>query len=236
LKPHDLLISDLHLDPARPDIGARFEWFLRERAVHARSLYVLGDLFEAYLGDDDDAPLPHAIANALAALPMPKFFIHGNRDFLLGEAYAARAALTVLPDQTVVELGGEPTLLLHGDVLCTDDVEYQAVRRQFRDSSWQRAFLSQPLAARRAFAERARTQSAAHTAHASAQIMDVTADAVERALNDANVRRMIHGHTHRPAVHVLENGRERIVLGDWYTQGSLLEVDANGARLITFSP
>jgi UDP-2,3-diacylglucosamine hydrolase len=232
-----LFISDLHLDETRPQIVGLFERFLANEARRADALYVLGDLFEAWVGDDDDAPLPARVASALKGLKdsgTPIHFIAGNRDFLLGEAYARRAGMTILDDGTVVDLYGIPTLLMHGDTLCTDDAAYLAFRRQVRDPAWQRQFLSQPLAARRAFAQQARNASREHTSQTAMAIMDVNQAAVEAALRNAQVARMIHGHTHRPAIHDLElDGApaQRIVLGDWYEQGSVLRVDAGAVEL-----
>lgn len=229
-----LFISDLHLDESRPAVTMLFLDWLRGEAARAEALYILGDLFEAYIGDDDDAALVATVADALREVSdrgVRVHFMHGNRDFLVGETFARRAGLTLLGETAVVDLYGTPTLLLHGDTLCLDDVAYQRIRVQLRDPAWQRQFLAQPLAARRAFAAQARAESARHTGATAAAIMDVTPAAVERALADHGVRRMIHGHTHRPATHRLDRGGERIVLGDWYEQGSVLRVDASGAAL-----
>ncbi|HWT15381.1 MAG TPA: UDP-2,3-diacylglucosamine diphosphatase [Patescibacteria group bacterium] len=231
-----LLISDLHLDADRPAVTALFLDWLRRDAIDANALYILGDLFEAYIGDDDDAPLIATVAEALRALVdagVPVSFVHGNRDFLVGPAFAQRAGVTLLPESGVVDLHGTPTLLLHGDTLCLDDVAYQRIRVQLRHPDWQRQFLAQPLAARRAFAAQARADSAKHTGSMDRAIMDVTASAVEAALDAAGVRRMIHGHTHRPAVHDLGDRRQRIVLGDWYEHGSVLRVDGHDLTLAT---
>ena len=231
-----LFISDLHLDDHRPAVTALFcEWLQRE-AKQADALYILGDLFEAYIGDDDDAPLIALVADALrevADAGVPVSFVHGNRDFLVGPAFAARAGMQLLPESSRVDLYGTPTLLLHGDTLCLDDVAYQRIRVQLRHPDWQRQFLAQPLAARRAFAAQARAESAKHTGAMDLAIMDVTASAVEAALDATGVRRMIHGHTHRPAVHELGDQRQRIVLGDWYEHGSVLRVDPHDLRLAT---
>ena len=232
-----LFISDLHLDEARPQIVELFEHFLANEARYADALYILGDLFEAWIGDDDDAPLPARVASALSAVKdsdVPIHFIAGNRDFLLGQDYARRAGMTILEDGTVIDLYGTKTLLMHGDTLCTDDAAYLAFRKQVRDPAWQRQFLSQPLAARRAFAQQARNASREHTAQTSMAIMDVNQNAVEAALRGARVARMIHGHTHRPAIHDFVLGAapaQRIVLGDWYEQGSVLRVDADAIEV-----
>ena len=233
-----LFIADLHLDPIRPHITALFERYLASDEVrHADALYILGDLVEAWIGDDDDAELPQRIAQATRAVRnagVPVYFMVGNRDFLLGETFAARAGFTLLDDGTVHLIANQPTLLMHGDVLCTDDVAYQAVRAQVRTPQWKQQVLSMPLEARRAFAAKARADSKAHTGSTMESIMDVNAPAVATAMRDAHVTRLIHGHTHRPAVHALEldaKPAERIVLGDWYEHGSVLRVDAGEVEL-----
>lgn len=233
-----LFISDLHLDPSRPQITELFERYLASDEVrHADALYILGDLVEAWIGDDDDAELPRRIAAATRAVRdagVPVYFMVGNRDFLLGEAYAERAGMTLLDDGTVHDVQRHPTLLMHGDVLCTDDVAYQAVRRQVRNPEWQAQILAMPLEARRVLAAKAREDSKAHTGSTMESIMDVNADAVAEAMRKTGVTRLIHGHTHRPAVHGFElDGQpaERIVLGDWYEHGSVLRVDEGGVEL-----
>lgn len=233
-----LFIADLHLDPSRPQITALFERYLASDEVrHADALYILGDLVEAWIGDDDDAELPARIAAATRAVRdagVPVYFMVGNRDFLLGQAFAARAGLTLLDDGTVHDIYCRRTLLMHGDVLCTDDIAYQAVRQQVRTPEWQAQILAMPLQARRAFAAKAREDSKAHTGNTMESIMDVNADAVAETMRKAGVTRLIHGHTHRPAVHDFQlDGApaQRIVLGDWYEQGSVLRVDADGVEL-----
>ena len=232
-----LFVSDLHLDDARPHIVEDFERFCASEARSADALYILGDLFEAYIGDDDDAALNARIAEALhgvADAGVPVHFIAGNRDFLLGEDYARRCGMGLLEDDTIIDLYGTPTLILHGDVLCTDDAAYLAFRRQVRDPAWQQAFLARPLRERRAFAAQARDASRAHTSSTDMAIMDVNPQAVENALRQAGVTRMIHGHTHRPAIHDFTlDGKpaQRVVLGDWYEQGSVLRVDRGAIQL-----
>lgn len=230
-----LFVSDLHLDPERPQITALFLAFLRDEARRVPQLYIPGDLFEAFIGDDDDAELPGAVADALKAVADAGTrvgFIHGNRDFLVGRDYAARAGFDLLPDPCVISLCGQPTLLLHGDLLCWDDTAYLKVRQQVRDPAWQQALLARPLAERRAFAQAARQSSAAHQqSMSSLDIGDATVPAIEDMFRRYGVTRMIHGHTHRPAIHELAvDGvpRQRIVLGDWYEQGSVLRVYDNG--------
>ncbi|QWT20977.1 UDP-2,3-diacylglucosamine diphosphatase [Bacillus sp. NP157] len=233
-----LFIADLHLDDARPDITTLFERFLAsDEARAARAFYILGDLVEAWIGDDDDAELPNRIAAATKGLGdagVPVYFMVGNRDFLLGESFAGRAGMTLLDDGTVHEIEGVPTLLMHGDVLCTDDVEYQAVRKQVRTDAWKQQILSMPLAARRAFAAQARNDSKSRTGRIDETIMDVNQGAVEDAMRQAGVTRLVHGHTHRPAIHDFTldgTAAQRIVLGDWYEHGSVLVVDPDGVAL-----
>jgi UDP-2,3-diacylglucosamine hydrolase len=233
-----LFISDLHLDPARPHITDLFGKFIDGEARHAEALYILGDLFEAWVGDDDPSDVGGFVAGKLRGLRdagVPVYFMRGNRDFLLGDDYARRAGMTLLPDPAVVLLHGKPTLLMHGDLLCTDDVAYQQFRAQTRDPEWQRQFLSHPLPARLAFAEQARAASKAHQSGLQTQglmeaITDVAPATVEATLSRYGIDRLIHGHTHRPKVHEHHGGR-RIVLGDWYEQGSVLRVDTDDAAL-----
>ncbi len=234
-----MFISDLHLDAERPRITALFGQFLDGEAREADALYILGDLFDAWVGDDDPSPAGAFVAGKLRALVdagVPVYCIRGNRDFLLGVAYAKRTGMSVLPDPAVVMLAGEPTLVLHGDLLCTDDTAYQQFRAQTRDSRWQQHFLSQPLDARLAFAAQARAASKARygelvSAGMAESIGDVAPASVQEWFKRYGVRRMIHGHTHRPAIHDEGYGRTRIVLGDWYEQGSVLRVNKDGVEL-----
>ena len=240
-----LFISDLHLDSTRLAITELFGQFVRREGKSADALYVLGDLFEAWVGDDDPSEVGAYVASTfreVADSGVPVYFIRGNRDFLVGQDYAMRAGFRILPDPAVVVLYGKPTLLLHGDLLCTDDLAYQAFRTQTRNPAWQAQFLSQPLQARLAFAAQARAASQAHQAKLREggndvrfeTVTDVTPATVEATFARFGIDTMIHGHTHRPALHDLQvSGREcrRIVLGDWYEQGSVLRVDAAGYRL-----
>ncbi|MEZ2419566.1 UDP-2,3-diacylglucosamine diphosphatase [Luteibacter sp. RCC_6_2] len=233
-----LFIADLHLDEARPDITLLFEQFLAsDEARSANAFYILGDLVEAWIGDDDDAQLPARIAKATRGLSdagVPVYFMVGNRDFLLGPAFAERAGMILLDDGAVHDIEGVPTLLMHGDVLCTDDVEYQAVRAQVRTEAWKAQVLSMPLEARRAFAAQARSDSKSRTGRIDETIMDVNQGAVEDAMRRAGVHRLVHGHTHRPAIHEFEfDGApaQRIVLGDWYDHGSVLSIDGHTVDL-----
>ncbi len=232
-----LFISDLHLDAARPAATEAFLGLLAGEARGADALYILGDLFEAWVGDDDPGePGASACAalRALAGAGVPVFLMRGNRDFLFGPAMAARSGATLLPDPCVIDLHGTPTLLMHGDLLCSDDVAYQAFRAQVRAPDWQANFLAQPLAARQAFAAQARAASQAHQQGVSEAITDVAPATVAATMARYGVTRLIHGHTHRPAIHSLEvDGRRatRIVLGDWYDQASVLRVSADGCIL-----
>ena len=237
-----LFISDLHLDPSRPEITRLFGDFLDGEARSADALYILGDLFEAWVGDDDPSSTGAFVAEKLKALAdsgVPVSFMHGNRDFLLGQDYARRAGMALLADPTRVDLHGKPVLLMHGDTLCTDDVAYQQFRAQTRDPAWQAQFLSQPLAARLAFAQQARAASQARQgelreAGTMETITDVSPAAVDAAFAAHGVDTIIHGHTHRPAMHDLVvdgRPRQRIVLGDWYEQGSVLRATARGFEL-----
>jgi UDP-2,3-diacylglucosamine hydrolase len=242
-----LFVSDLHLDAARPAITALFLDFLRDEAAHSDALYILGDLFEAWVGDDvegEPAATVRAALRALVDAGVPVYLMRGNRDFLVGQRFAADTGARLLPDPAVVPLYGEPTLLMHGDLLCTGDTAYQAFRAQVRDPRWQAQFLAQSLPAREAFAAKARAASQEHfrqigqkdvgAGGAMDAITDVAPDAVAATLARYGVRRLIHGHTHRPALHALDaQGRhaQRIVLGDWYTQGSVLRVSPDGVEL-----
>jgi UDP-2,3-diacylglucosamine hydrolase len=234
-----LFLSDLHLEDGRPETARLLDSFLAGPARRAAAVYILGDLFEYWIGDDAVPGTARELAKATAELSrtgIPVYFIHGNRDFLLGEDYARQAGMTLLPETAVVELHGQPTLILHGDTLCTDDVEYQAFRRQVRDPAWQAAALALSVEERIAMARSARDASMAHTGSTDLEIMDVNEQAVQEAFRTHGVSRMIHGHTHRPAVHrhLLADGTEaeRIVLADWYASGSYLEVSENGARSV----
>jgi UDP-2,3-diacylglucosamine hydrolase len=232
-----LFVSDLHLDASRPATTALFLDFLAGEARQAEALYILGDLFEAWVGDDDPGEPGASVCAALQALSasgVPVFLMRGNRDFLYGQAMAERCGASLLPDPCVVSLHGRPTLLMHGDLLCSEDAAYQAFRRQVRDPAWQATFLAQPLAARQAFAAQARAASRQHQAGVSEMITDVTPATVESTLAGYGVDRLIHGHTHRPAIHALTvNGQPavRVVLGDWYDQGSVLRASADGLAL-----
>jgi UDP-2,3-diacylglucosamine hydrolase len=232
-----LFISDLHLDPGDPALLRQFHAFLQSDARGADALYILGDLFEAWLGDDDPEPLARDVVAALRALAdagVPCFLMHGNRDFLIGERFCRETGATLLPDGTVVELYGERVLLMHGDALCTDDVGYQRLRRIVRNPAVLWILRHLPLERRRALAGRLRAGSRAHVGNTAPEIMDVNARAVAEAFRAAGVGTLVHGHTHRPGVHEFElDGApvRRIVLGDWYVQGSVLRWSREGFDL-----
>lgn len=232
-----LFISDLHLEPGRPEIGEQFLAFLAGPARQADALYILGDLFEAWIGDDDPNPYYAQMKAAIRELSdsgVPVFFMHGNRDFLIGEAFGAEAGVTLLSDPHTLQLHGQNLLLSHGDALCTDDVEYQQVRAMTRNPDWQAMMMSKSIEERIAFARQAREQSLAHNASMTEEIADVNQDAVENTIQESGADVLLHGHTHRPGVHpfhVDERPVHRIVLGDWYEQGSMVEWDEDGPRL-----
>ncbi len=229
-----LFISDLHLENARPDITRAFQRFMAQIAPTAEALYILGDFFEVWIGDDDDNPFNREIIELLKRYSHQGgqlFVMVGNRDFLLGERFGQQTGAVLLPDPTVIDLYGTPTLLMHGDSLCTQDLEYMAFRLQARSAEWQQQLLSQPLEARRQFARQVREQSQAMNSLKAEDIMDVTPEAVIEALQNHGVQRLVHGHTHRPARHslTLDSGdAERIVLGDWHDQLWWLQAQDDG--------
>jgi len=233
-----LFISDLHLDDRRPETTQLLLQFLQDEAGNADALYILGDLFEYWLGDDVPSRCATQVAGALRSLAdkgVPCFFMHGNRDFLLREAYAKQAGMTLLPEEHVIDLYGERVLLMHGDSLCTDDTPYQQFRTLVRNPAWQDDFLTKTPQERFQVAMQARDASAEHKGNVDMGIMDVNQGEVVAAFERHGVQKMIHGHTHRPATHELEaNGKpaHRIVLGDWYTQSSVLRVSPGKFELL----
>jgi UDP-2,3-diacylglucosamine hydrolase len=236
-----LFISDLHLAAERPEANQRFFGFMEGKARGAAALYVLGDLFEAWIGDDDLAEaLNDAVVGRFAALVRsgtPVYLMHGNRDFLIGKRFCDATGAILLQDPTVVDIDGAATLLMHGDTLCIDDIDYQKLRRRTRNRLFRILFLAAPLEWRRKFSLRAREKSRQVIAGKTAEIMDVNAAAVHEAFRKHGVRRMIHGHTHRAGRHSLEvDGRrcERWVLPDWYGPGGYLEIDRGNTRLVSF--
>jgi UDP-2,3-diacylglucosamine hydrolase len=232
-----LFVSDLHLEADRPDIGKQFLHFLQTDAQEADDLYILGDLFEAWVGDDDPNTHYFAIKRALRKLVdggIPVFFMHGNRDFMIGKEFANETGVQILEDPYKVTMYGQQALLSHGDILCTDDVQYQRVRQMVRDPDWQANMRAKPLKERLRIAQEARRQSLEQTINKSLEIMDVNQDEVVRVIQKYKVDVLLHGHTHRPAIHDVQVGHrkaKRIVLGDWYTQGSVVRWDSRGPKL-----
>ncbi|KPK12771.1 MAG: UDP-2,3-diacylglucosamine hydrolase [Acidithiobacillales bacterium SG8_45] len=233
-----LFISDLHLTEQRPAVTRLFLDFLATDAAGAEALYILGDLFEYWIGDEAASlPSVQPIMQALRSLVdsgVPVYVIHGNRDLLLGKGFEQASHCQLLDDPTVIDLYGEPTLISHGDYLCTDDEEYQKFRVMVRDPDFQARFLARDIEEREAIIQTYREISMANSLEKSMEIMDVNSDAVAEQMQAHDVQRMIHGHTHRPDIHQLTiNGKpaQRIVLGDWYDQGSVLRCDAEGCLL-----
>ncbi|WP_313522813.1 UDP-2,3-diacylglucosamine diphosphatase [Stutzerimonas kunmingensis] len=235
-----LLISDLHLEEERPDITRAFLHFLATRACQAEALYILGDFFEVWIGDDAMTPFQQSIADALRALSERGtriYLMHGNRDFMLGKGFCRAAGCTLLGDPSVVELGGERVLLMHGDSLCTRDEGYMRLRRLLRNPLSLFILRNLPLSIRRKLARKLRNESRAQTRIKASDIIDVTPELIPRVLAEHGVRTLIHGHTHRPATHELEvDGRpaRRIVLGDWDQQCWALQVDESGFQQAPF--
>jgi UDP-2,3-diacylglucosamine hydrolase len=234
---HSLFISDLHLCDSRPHITQAFHAFLEKTAVKANALYILGDLFEYWAGDDvikTDALIANIHALRSLANNTSVFFMHGNRDFLIAEGFEKATGISILPDPSLIVLYGKSVLLSHGDALCTDDIAYQKFRTEVRSEAWKSQFLTQPLAARVAYIEQLRAKSEQAKSTKSMQIMDVNAIAVENLLREFDYPPIfIHGHTHRPKKHIHKlDGKtcERWVLGDWYEQGSYLKLDKNGCH------
>ena len=232
-----LFISDLHLEAERPDIADQFLKFLETDASEADDLYILGDLFEAWVGDDDPNTHYFTIKRALRKLVdggIPVYFMHGNRDFMIGRGFANETGVKILKDPYKVPMYGQKVLLSHGDALCTDDVQYQRVRKMTRNPDWQATILARPLKDRLRMAEEARRQSLEQTLNLSMEIMDVNQNAVKHVIRAFKVDVLLHGHTHRPGVHDIDLGNrkvKRIVLGDWYTQGSVVRWDSRGPKL-----
>lgn len=230
-------VADLHLTDERPAATGRFFRFLQDEVAGADALYILGDLFEAWIGDDHGEQVAGDTANRLAALGEAGtrvYFMHGNRDFMLAERYAARSGMTLIADPARIDLYGVPTLLMHGDTLCTDDTAYQDFRRRVRHPLTRALLRRLPRALRQRMARQARAGSEAAKAHKAAEIMDVNADEVVRVLREYQVCRLIHGHTHRPAQHALtvdDRACVRWVVPDWYTRWGYVACDAAGCTL-----
>ncbi|MET3068086.1 UDP-2,3-diacylglucosamine diphosphatase [Atlantibacter hermannii] len=235
-----LFIADLHLSTEEPAITAGFLRLLEGEARTAEALYILGDLFEAWIGDDDPNPLHAAVAAAIRALVesgVPCYFIHGNRDFLIGMRFARQSGMTLLPAEKVLTLYGERVLIMHGDTLCTDDVGYQRFRAKVQQRWLQTLFLSLPLFIRQRIAAKMRAGSKASNQTKSDAIMDVNQQAVSEVMRQHHVRHLIHGHTHRPAIHDLQiegHPARRYVLGAWHQEGSMIKASENGIELLFF--
>ncbi len=236
-----LFIADLHLHPSRAAIIDCFLAFLKAQQGQAEALYILGDLFESWIGDDHPEPAYEPVKSALKACVTAGtavYLMHGNRDFLLGARFAKQTGCRLIPDPTRIVLYGKPALLMHGDTLCTDDREYQSLRSGVRDESWQREILALPVKQRLQMAQQARELSATSKRGKDEAIMDANQDAVRRTVEEHRTDLLIHGHTHRPGIYTfVMNGREitRIVLGDWYETGNALIVDWKGRHLETLS-
>ena len=234
MKPR--FISDLHLSDKHPELTQAFFVFLNESKEACTHLYILGDLFEAWIGDDDDTPIYQEIKKALLEFTTngpETFFIHGNRDFLIGNDFAKDTGITLLPDPYSLDINGQKVVLSHGDFLCTDDIDYIAFRDQVRTKEWQANFLQKDLTERKEIAEAMRGASQEATAEKSNTITDVNALAVESFVDEHKPSLFIHGHTHRPDIHDV-NLSKRVVLGDWDTHGWFLSIDENGHELKKF--
>jgi len=235
-----LFISDLHLDESRPDITRAFFEFLERETPHAEALYILGDFFEVWVGDDDDSEFSRQIVERLRDITdsgTALYFMHGNRDFLVGDIFIKETGATPLPDPSVIELYGEPVLLMHGDSLCTLDEDYMIFRQQARSPEWQQQLMSHSLAERRIIAADLRLKSQSMNSLKAEDIMDVTPNEVSKVMELQQVKHLIHGHTHRPARHPLSlssGAAERIVLGDWHDHGWVLRVSPDAYSLEQF--
>ena len=240
-----LFISDLHLSEEQPELTALFLRFLDDRVQGSDALYILGDLFEVWLGDDDASLLNQTVIDALRTISdhgVRLFFMHGNRDFLLGADFERLTGGRLLPDPSIITVDNTPVLVMHGDMLCTDDIEYHQFRAQVRDPRWQAGFLALPLAERRRLAGQARERSRAHTREKSEEIMDVNPATMRGIMVQHGVHHLIHGHTHRPGIHYFrldsrcDNGElaRRIVLGDWGQRASALVCEDGRCELITW--
>jgi UDP-2,3-diacylglucosamine hydrolase len=235
-----LFISDLHLDPARPDVAQAFFRFMENEAPQAEALYILGDFFEAWIGDDMRDPFIDDVKQSLRSLTdteIPVYLMHGNRDFLIGKQFCEETGCQLIEDPTLLDLFGQKVLLMHGDTLCTQDVDYLAFRGMVRNPDWQKNFLNKSVQERLAIAESIRVASKVKTGQLQYDIMDVTQSEVKKVMAEQDVQLLIHGHTHRPAIHQLEvNGKaaERAVLGDWHKAGWLISLTEEGYELEDF--
>ena len=233
-------ISDLHLNEDRPDITKAFLNFLENTACKAEKLYILGDLFEAWIGDDDQNEFIFEVQNALIKISKTTkvFFMHGNRDFLVGPEFASSAGMKILNDPVIEEMYGNPVLLMHGDLLCIKDIDYQKFRKVSRDIKWQTEFLSKSLGERRKIAQDLRSASKEATGGKKEEIMDVSESEVIKMIRESSVNLLIHGHTHRPNSHNIDvenHTAKRMVLGDWDEYGWYIWMDSNSCELNKFS-
>ena len=234
-------ISDLHISESQPEIAKQFISFLENSAKDTDALYILGDLFEYWIGDDDPNPYYKIIISALnnyTASGIPTYFMHGNRDFLIGDIFAKKTGIKILKDPNIIRLNDEKIMLSHGDIFCTDDGEYQITRKLTRDPEWQKMMLKKSIAEREKFAHISRMKSITHTKFLDENITDVNQDEINRAFRSNNLTKIIHGHTHKPAIHdtlINDISHQRLVLGDWYEQGSILDWDESGPKLITLN-
>lgn len=236
---HTLFISDLHLSSQRQDITQAFVDFMTNEAPKAEALYILGDLFEFWIGDDDKSELNHLVKSLIREVVeggTACYFVQGNRDFLVGKRFAKETRATILDDETLIDLYGTPTIILHGDTLCTDDVKYLAFREKVHNPLIQFIFKRIPLHFRHKLVKKVQNEAGNEKKQKSLDIMDVNKNEVISVFRKYNARQMIHGHTHRPDIHSIDiNGEiaKRIVLGDWYDSSSVLKVDSNHAEMVT---
>jgi len=234
-------ISDIHISEQYPEIGEQLIDFLENQAQQSDALYILGDLFEYWLGDDDTNHEYKKIKSTLKLYTdkkIPTYLMHGNRDFLIGETFANETGITILPDPSIIDLYGEKILISHGDIFCTDDIEYQLSRESTRNPNWQKMILGKSLKERKKLAYEARKKSSKHTRQTKKILMDVNQNEINETFKKYGLNQIIHGHTHKPAIHnSMINGElyKRIVLGDWYDQGSVLKWDQSGPELVTLN-
>lgn len=230
-----LFIGDLHLSADRPDITQAFTQFLDNLPNDTQALYILGDLFEVWVGDDLAEPFAIAIANKIAQISkhLPIYFVHGNRDFMLGKSFASLAGMKILNEHTVTEIYGKKVVILHGDSLCTEDKAYQRFRRFRNINLFRYLYLLLPKAKRLNIAQKLRNKSKSQNQYKASNIMDVEQASVEQELAKNDATLLIHGHTHKPAIHQLKNSKQRLVVGDWYSQGSVLTLTENEVKLTT---
>ena len=241
MSENSLIISDLHLSAQRPDLCQAFVQFCQQQAREVDSLYILGDLCDAWVGDDDDSEVANLVRETLSALSAAGtrvFLMTGNRDFLMGQQLANECGINLLEDPSVATLGGQKVLLMHGDSMCTQDSEYMAFRAKIRNPATQQMLLSKSLEERRGIAQMLRSQSKSANASKAEDIMDVTSSEVIDVLESHQTHILIHGHTHRPAIHELtlsnDQAAKRYVLGDWDKQGWMIKASDNTLELINF--